>query len=153
MSDITIKVDGLDDLARAFAKAPEAALNQISDAVKKSALTVQSAALKEAPVNKRSGGGNLRQNIRAHLITKTRAEVVSNAPYSLFVEEGTSPHIISVKNKKVLADKRAGEFYGKTVHHPGTRPNPFMHRAVEKSMARINEFFSVAITNIINTIK
>jgi HK97 gp10 family phage protein len=153
MSEIKVKIEGLDDLARAFAKAPEETLNQISDAVKKSARSIQSAALKEAPVNKRSGGGNLRQNIRTHMLTKTKAEIVSNAPYSLFVEEGTSPHIISVRNKKVLANKRAGEFYGKTVRHPGTKPNPFMHRALEKSMARINDFFATAITNVINTLK
>jgi HK97 gp10 family phage protein len=153
MNEINIKIEGIDKLTRAMTKAPVETLNQISIAVRKAALTIQSAALREAPVNKGSGGGNLRQNIRTHLISKTRAEIVSNAPYSRYVEEGTGPHIIKVRNKKVLANRRTGEFFGKTVKHPGTRPNPFMLRAATKSIGRINEFFAIAIRNVINTIK
>ena len=153
MINATFKIEGLDRLHEALVRAPEETIAQISKAVQKSALTIQSAAIKEAPVNKRSGGGNLRQNIRTRLLTKTRAEVISQAPYSIYVEAGTRPHEIRIRNKRVLADKRAGEIYGTHVHHPGTHANPYMRRAVEKSMAKVNEFFKTAMLNVFQTLK
>lgn len=45
-------------------------------------------------------------------------------------EYGSEPHIIEVRNKKVLADKEAGEFFGKVVHHPGNAAQPFMRPAL-----------------------
>jgi hypothetical protein len=45
-----------------------------------------------------------------------------------YEEMGTAPHTISVKKaaaatigKKGLASKETGQFFGKTVHHPGPR--------------------------------
>jgi HK97 gp10 family phage protein len=153
MIDVEFKIEGLERLAEGLKKAPVETLNQISIAVQKSAMTIQSNALKEAPVNKQPGGGNLRQNIRTSQISKTKAEIVSKAPYSGFVEYGTAPHLIKVKNKQVLANRRMGQVFGKIVHHPGTRPNPYMKRALEKSQAKIAEFFRTAMANIINTLK
>lgn len=153
MIDVKFNIPNLERLHEALRKAPEATINEVSKAVQKSALQVQSQAIKEAPVNKQSGGGNLRQNIRAGMITKTRAEVVSKAPYSIFVEAGTAPHIIQIKNKRVLANKRTGEFFGTKVHHPGTRANPYMQRALEKSQGKIGEFFKTAMTNVFNVMR
>ena len=153
MINVKFEIKGLDRLKEALNKAPEATISEVSKAVQKSALTIQSAAIKEAPVNKKSGGGNLRQNIKTNLLTKTRAEVVSRAPYSIFVEAGTRPHEIRIRNKRVLADRRAGEIYGTRVRHPGTRANPFMRRALERSIGKVNEFFKTAIINVFNTLK
>jgi len=57
----------------------------------------------------------------------------SNAQKMIWVEYGTAPHIIRAKNKKVLADREKGEIYGKTVHHPGTRAQAPMRRALYKA--------------------
>ena len=74
--------------------------------------------------------------------------IITMKDYGLYVEFGTPPHIIKAKNKQVLANKKSGKFFGKTVHHPGTRPNPFIRNAIryklpdiiEKEFARDNSF-------------
>jgi len=153
MIDIEFKFDAIDKLKEALKRAPAKTVDEISKAVQKSALTIQSNAIKEAPVNKQTGGGNLRQNIRTSLVSKLRAEIISKAPYSGYVEYGTAPHIITPVNKKALANKRTGKFFGKVVHHPGTKANPYMHRALEKSVNKIGEFFRTAIENVFKSLK
>ena len=98
---------------------------------------------KKAPTG---SSGDLRDRIHQDFEAGRRGEIVgstiSEMSYSAAVEYGTRPHIIRVKNKKVLAaDPRrvsgnfpisidpAGDKYaimGKKVRHPGTEPNPFM---------------------------
>ncbi|MSN96772.1 HK97 gp10 family phage protein [Campylobacter sp. FMV-PI01] len=48
-------------------------------------------------------------------------------PYAKFVHFGTRPHLITPKNKRVLASRAA--IYGKLVRHPGTGANPYLSRA------------------------
>lgn len=153
MIETRVTIQGLERLHEALMKAPELTINEISNAVERSAFIIQSMAVKEAPVNKQAGGGNLRQNIRAKMLTKTKAQIESRAPYSIFVEEGTRPHEIKTKNRLVLANKRTGEIFGKHVHHPGTRPNPYMRRALEKSISTVNELFKTAMQNVFNSLK
>lgn len=52
----------------------------------------------------------------------------NQAPYAIFVHEGTSPYVIEIKNARALA------FDGivtKRVHHPGIRPNPWLRDAMD----------------------
>lgn len=149
MSQINVDIKGIEDLKRTLKQAPALAVGEFGKAVQKSALTLQSAAIKEAPVNKGHGGGNLRQNIRVQSLTKTRAVIRSAAPYSAAVEEGTRPHVIVPRVKKALADRRNNLFFGRLVHHPGTKANPFMQRAVEKTKSQVSGFFEVAIKTIL----
>jgi hypothetical protein len=103
---------------------------------------MQRLAMKKAP---RGTSKNLFQNIR--IIGK--GEVLSAANYSQAVEEGTQPHTIRIKSKKVLAGpKRAAPsgwdafsrdwaIYGKKVQHPGTDGQPFLKPAWEFSRRRM----------------
>ena len=51
--------------------------------------------------------------------------------YAEWVHDGTRPHIIRAKKKKVLRFQVAGKvLYRPLVHHPGTRPRPFLARAL-----------------------
>jgi len=51
--------------------------------------------------------------------------VYPTAPYAPFIELGTKPHIIAAERAKALRFWVDGEVvYAKTVHHPGTKPNP-----------------------------
>ncbi|MCY9334120.1 hypothetical protein MOF01_08115 [Bacillus spizizenii] len=47
---------------------------------------------------------------------------------SRFAEYGTSPHLIKLKNKKVMTD--GTKIYGKEVDHPGHKPEPFVEPAL-----------------------
>lgn len=51
--------------------------------------------------------------------------------YGLDVELGTKPHIIRSRGPWPLRNKRAGKVFGREVHHPGTRPQPFLRAALE----------------------
>ena len=55
--------------------------------------------------------------------------------YLMHVEFGTPPHIIRVKDKKVLSNGKV--FFGKEVHHPGTRPQPIIRTTIRQDLPRI----------------
>lgn len=150
---LTVKIQGFDKIVKGLKKAPEVAVKELGTALSKSMVVTHAQALKEAPVNKQGGGGNLRQNIKSVRKNRLSGEIDSRAKYSGFVHEGTGPHIIRARNKEVLANRRKGQIFGKVVRHPGTKANPFMTRALTKSEERINRFFQTAINNIASIIK
>lgn len=145
---LTVKIQGFNKIVKGLKKSPEISVKELGKALGKSMVVTHRQAIKEAPVNKQGGGGNLRQNIKQNRINKLRGEVDSRAKYSGYVHEGTAPHIIRVKTKQVLANRRANKIFGKVVRHPGTRANPFMQRALKKSETTINNFFQTALNNI-----
>lgn len=150
--ELRVKIDGMAEIRKALEKAPEKTVAAVSKAVERSMTTVWSEALKEAPVNKQSGGGTLRQKIQGRMLTKLAAVVEAKAPYSVYVHEGTRPHLIVPVNKQALANRRTGQFFGKVVHHPGTRPNPFLARAVKRSASKVQEFFREAIQGVLDAV-
>lgn len=54
--------------------------------------------------------------------------------YARFVHEGTRAHVIRAKKKKALKFKGMGGqvIFRKQVNHPGTKPHPFLERALEE---------------------
>lgn len=63
------------------------------------------------------------------------SRVIVGTNHWYFVEYGTGAHPITAVRRKVLANKEKGEFYGKTVLHPGTPQQPFMRRAIYQRRA------------------
>jgi phage gpG-like protein len=71
--------------------------------------------------------GTLRASFTARI--RERSVVVgTNVFYAEFHEKGTKPYVITVRSKKVLANKRAGLFFGKRVDHPGLPRRPMLPR-------------------------
>ena len=71
------------------------------------------------------------------------ASVSANASYARFVEEGTRPHEIRPINGRLLVFQVRGKtVFTPLVHHPGTKPNPFMHRAADETRGRVEELFN-----------
>jgi hypothetical protein len=58
--------------------------------------------------------------------------VVSDHPASIFVLDGTKPHDIRPSTKSVLSFNSAsgGRVFAKIVHHPGTKANNFLLKAL-----------------------
>jgi hypothetical protein len=88
-----------------------------------------------------------------------QARYYPKAQYAPYVEFGTQPHDIAVKNRSVLAGKpgpgwsgpvsKSGyAIFGKLVHHPGTQANPFMERILEASQPEITALFERALEKI-----
>lgn len=83
-------------------------------------------------------GGNLKSQITRKRIGHAHQRVVSGAGHSAHVEFGTAPHRITPNGKKALAFVAGGEsVIVKGVNHPGTKPNPFMRRALRDAGPKI----------------
>jgi len=103
----------------------------------------------EAPVGKKNGG-RLRESITFRKktgISGVALEFGSNVPYAKFVEDGTPPHLILPRRATRLRfESRGGDIvYSPYVHHPGTKPNPFARRAVERMSPLIAESFKANV--------
>jgi HK97 gp10 family phage protein len=151
--EISIKIVDINALAKAFKKAPEIALPLYARALERSARKIEADAKRNAPVNKQSGGGTLRQSISSRMQGNTSAIIESRAKYSAYVDQGTRPHIIRVRNAKVLANRRTGQFFGRVVKHPGTKSQPYFTNAVEGNEKFMNNELQDALQNILNAIR
>jgi hypothetical protein len=72
--------------------------------------------------------GNLAMSIKKE-VSEGKFSVKPLASYALFVEKGTAPHIIRPVNASCLAfhgGMLGGMVFARLVHHPGTKPNPFV---------------------------
>lgn len=85
--------------------------------------------------------GRLRSSIRAEppRIFSLRGSVTvgSDLEYAAFVNDGTKAHIIRPKRAKVLRFQVGGRtVFARLVHHPGTKPRPFLDRALREVAAQ-----------------
>lgn len=81
--------------------------------------------------------GILRNSIHVSSVTESKI-TLSMLGYALYVEFGTAPHIIRPVNGKALHWKSGGkDIFAKEVHHPGTRPNPFIRTTFRVDMPMI----------------
>jgi HK97 gp10 family phage protein len=71
-----------------------------------------------------------------------QAFIGPTAPYAVYVEYGTRPHIIRPVNASVLAFRVSGRtVFTPIVRHPGTKPQPFMRETVQEVKRRIPELW------------
>ncbi len=142
---VKIQLKGYNKIAETFKKAPARMTRELGIAIKSVVEKLENDAKREAPVNKQSGGGNLRQSIRGRMTGAASGKIEVGVGYGVFVHEGTKPHTIRVSRRRVLANRRTGNIFGKVVKHPGTKANPFLTRAVEKNEKFINRQFALAV--------
>jgi HK97 gp10 family phage protein len=94
--------------------------------------------------NKSVKTGNLRAKLKVDKdLVKYQARAGTDVNYAAYLEFGTPPHIIRIKTKKVLARYTGTskgiegfEFFGKEVHHPGSKAKPFLFPAAESERPR-----------------
>jgi hypothetical protein len=81
-----------------------------------------------------------------------KASIDALAPYAMYVVRGTRPHLIRPVNVSVLAFEGSNGkiVFTRLVHHPGTKPNPFMQRAVEDARSRVEEVFAALWLELID---
>lgn len=87
--------------------------------------------------------GKLAQSIVKN-VGETEASIEALAPYAVYVVKGTAPHEVRPVNASCLAFKAMnGEMiFTRLVHHPGTKPNPFLQRAADIAREKVNETFA-----------
>ncbi len=87
--------------------------------------------------------GNLAQSI-VKQIGEGEASIQILAPYASYVIFGTAPHEIRSRNASCLVFKaRSSQIvFTQLVRHPGTKPNPFLQKAVEDARSKVEEIFA-----------
>jgi hypothetical protein len=77
-------------------------------------------------------------------VSNEQASIEVLAPYAMYVVKGTRPHIIRPVNASVLAFQGASGkmVFTRLVHHPGTKPNPWMQKAAEYARSKAEETFA-----------
>ena len=79
--------------------------------------------------------GELKNSIIVEKIGELTYVVGPTVEYSIYVEYGTGPHIIEPRHARALRfETEEGIVFAKRVRHPGTPPNPFVHRAAEETI-------------------
>lgn len=139
-----MKIEGADALLRGLKNSDRTAGAEIGKAILQSVVVLKGLAKKEVPVQT----GRLQKSIVGKNITQKSGVVSATAKYASFVHGGTSAHTIRVRNKKVLANQKTGQIFGRVVHHPGTRANPFMTRAAKYGESPVQKIFKQAVENI-----
>jgi len=85
--------------------------------------------------------GKLLGTIEKH-VEGLEGSVGPTVPYAVYVEYGTAPHEIRPVFSNVLAFKVNGRMvFTPIVHHPGTKPNPFLRRTLEDVQKKIPELW------------
>ncbi len=73
----------------------------------------------------------------------------SDREYARFVSEGTAPHEIRPRNKKVLRFSVAGNtVYARRVRHPGTRANPYVDTAFDDAERKRDSYITQAMREV-----
>jgi len=149
--EVSLHIENGDLLEKIFRKAPTIAAKEYGHALEKVAIKVTSDAIKAAPVGKYAGGGSLRQSIQYRPHGGNGFKVMVNSSYGVFVDQGTRPHVIVPRRKKMLAFQKDGRWiFAKRVNHPGTKAQPFFTNAVEGSESYANTQLKKAMDNIID---
>jgi HK97 gp10 family phage protein len=84
--------------------------------------------------------GNLAMSIKKE-VSEGKVSVKPLASYAIFVEKGTAPHIIRPVNASCLAFQSGmlgGMVFTRLVHHPGTKPNPFIQRTAMETRDEVS---------------
>jgi hypothetical protein len=102
------------------------------------AATLEARNLADAELNRKDG--TYHNGFVSQVMTtggELRLRTSNRAPHATYIEAGTQPHVIVVKNAKALHWKDStGDHFATTVHHPGTRAYRILERAVRKAARR-----------------
>lgn len=103
--------------------------------------------------------GNLGRSIHVQSATDDEVVVLASAGYAAYVELGTRPHDITPKVARVLAwggprrlsgALRSGgkpTHFAMKVHHPGTKPKPYLIPAAKRALEETGADFIVSAWN------
>ncbi|MEM2922519.1 MAG: hypothetical protein QXF26_09425 [Candidatus Bathyarchaeia archaeon] len=130
-----VEIRGLEELRKTLSRISETFKK---DLIEESINVIWEKAREYAPV--RTGF------LSEHIVKEVevgRGRVISQAPYSAYVEFGTRPHIIRPRRARALRFEIGGEvIFARYVRHPGARGQFYMRRALEDAMERLGEIVS-----------
>jgi hypothetical protein len=95
--------------------------------------------------------GNLARSIVKE-VEEDSAVIRVLAKYGIYVVAGTAPHEIRPAGASCLAfrAKSGAMVFTRLVRHPGTKPNPFLEEAAEKTRDQVDEVFADLFLELIS---
>lgn len=139
--EFEIDLHELDGFVANLAKAPAMVQQELRTTAQAAGFLLQGAAINEAPVDR----GFLKSKIGPPRVSVggdgSLVELTSHAGYSKAVHDGTRAHTIYPSAKRALFWPGA-EHPVRRVNHPGTKANPYMKRALDKTVARLTRLYA-----------
>lgn len=126
------------DVSGEFSESRGELSSQVNDILTRRMRQIIRLVAADARTNAPVDTGRMAQAIKEDPITsdgpfRVTGSVTSHAPYSVFVHEGTRPHVIRPRNASALRFKAGGEtIFASSVNHPRTRARPFLTNAVAR---------------------
>ena len=127
MPDVSIKIDGIEKLQKAFDKAPREADKMLTEVVRTGAEILRRGAIKAITTGttRAIDTSRLRNSIRIFTRTRFKSNISTNVNYAPFVHEGTSR----------------------------MRKRPFMTRGIKLSKKSVEKFFNFAVKKMLTKLK
>lgn len=142
-------LEGVDEFIDALGASPAVVYAANLDAMRKSVFLVEAEA--KALVPRRTG--RLFSSIQGDVAAgdEIQGTVGTNVEYAPFVEFGTGPHDIAPVHALALHFEIGGRsVFAARVHHPGTKAEPYLGPALERSKPSIIGFFRDAAQKVID---
>jgi len=144
MIEVTINNQELQSVLGKIDKYNKKVKNSVGKSIIASSYKIQGEAYKKAPKRTTFLAHSIKVLLRAD---KLGSKIQVGANYGVFVERGTSAHVINAKNKPFLVFQIGGQWIRKrSVMHPGTKAQPFLRPAAEKEFPQL-------LTRISNILK
>jgi len=149
--EIKVEIKRLNDLIRAFERAPDEVKREMQLALRVALRDVQRRARAEHRFRTRTG--NLERSITTKVLSDwpvrglvaldpAVTRTADGRSYGVMVHDGTRAHTIRPRFKRSLRWPDNSEFiFARRVRHPGTKPDPFLYKAAENERANINATF------------
>lgn len=163
MADISVKVDGLEEIIKRLDTAPTRVAKFSREVVETVALKAEAEAKKEAPVDR----SDLIKSIETKVDTDFKATVKPMVPYADFVHDGTGRFKDGSDQGRVRWNRVRNNWLGKFSSRQemvktfagmrkrgkrfSIRPDKFMDRATFKTEPKVNVIAQRLINRFINT--
>lgn len=147
--NLSVTIPKLNALKDKIAQYPQISEPYVNMAIDRSLVRILGQEKLEAPVDT----GNLRDNWTVKM-GRFQGSLESNVPYSVFVQTGTRPHFPPVDAIAPWAIKRGIPPFALAlaIAKHGTKPNPFMTRAIKTALPGVKTEFQTALGAIIKDI-
>lgn len=145
---VNVKIVGLNRLTKLAERYPATSEQYINKAISRSLVRILGAEKQEAPFGV---SGMLRDNWK---VTTGRFEgaLVSQTPYAAAVHEGSKPHMPPIQEITAWAKKKGINPWAvaMSIKKKGTKPNPFLKRAVGDVKDDVDKEFEDALNGALN---
>lgn len=146
---MTVKIEGVNELAAAFKKSPQIVKQSIDPAIRKAILNIQAKSIPHIPVDR---GELLRMNT---IFSSLSGVLESRAPYAMFVHgDGTSdrskPHFPPMEAIEGWAKRHniPAFIVARSIAQKGTKLIPFYDMGIKESEGFTSQVFASALNEI-----